>query len=268
MIKQVCIACLIGLASQIALAGGPDLPEPTGPAIKPPDTRWFISSQLYLWGVNLSGSTTVNGNSLTAGGKAQEFLQHMRSTGMFWLSAINGPLELFADGFYGELKYSTETPTETTTMNNSFGMLTGGVAYRAYKRILKRSIDDQVLQSFSIYPYVAVRALSDSANLYVQSNGTTSQNQWWMQPVIGSRFVYQFAKNWDIFATGDLAYWGNNNQSYNTMAMLQYNKLFSVPILSFNIGYRYMYQYRQYHNQTFKWNMNLYGPLFGMSMTI
>lgn len=265
------LASLLSLSGSLAFAGGPELAPPQDTLhahrMLPPPARWMLSSDLFLWGVNMTGHISLNSRQTQPTGQEQKFLRHMRSTGMFWLGASKGPFSLFLHGFYGELKYTRNISGENQVTRNSFSMALAGLSYRAYKHIIYQN-NRYVSSSFSIVPYTGLRLLATNSHIEQEGVHLADRNEWWLQPVVGSRFILQFKRHWDLFAATDFALWDANNQSYNSMLMLQYNKLFGVPVLSFNIGYRYMYTKYQYDGDTFDWHMNLYGPLFGMSLTI
>ncbi len=267
------LTCLTGLLSQYAVAGMPDIapPQVTTPQQRerplPPPAQWVISSDLFLWGVNLSGHSFINAYKTAPTKENQKFLRQMSSTGMAWFSGSKGPYSAFLHIFYGELKYTQGDNSSNELTRNSFSMGTAGLSYRAYKYIISTE-GNIISSSFSIDPYVGTRLLADNAHIDSNNVNLTNRDEWWMQPLIGSRFIIQFKTNWDIFGSADYAFWNPDNQTYNTMIMLQYNKLFGVSVLSFNLGYRYMYMYRKINGVRFEWDMNLYGPLFGMSLTI
>lgn len=265
--------CLLTLSSQASFAGGADLPLPRNTIYRhpelvlPPPKPWIVSSDLYLWGIASQGKFTMNSRVTEPEAKYRKFLRHMRSAAMASIGASKGPYGLALNGLFVDLKYLNDVNGQRQELRNNFGVLEGVFSYRAYKRIISRD-QKHIIRSFTVVPYVGTRLLTDSWHIKLNDVDIDKGDQWWMQPLAGSRFIFQFFPNWNVALSSDFAYWNVDNKTFNNILMLSYNKLFGVDILSFNLGYRYMYVYRQVEGNKFKMDMNLYGPLFGMSITI
>jgi hypothetical protein len=264
-------ACLLGLTSQLAFAGGSDLPAPRDMAhpqvVLPPPKRWVISSDIYLWGIASKGTMIMKSHQTKPTDRYRKFLRHMRSALMVSISGSKGPYGGAFNGMYVELKYHNNANGNRKVTRHNFGTLEGLFSYRAYKRIISQE-NNQIVRSFSVVPYGGLRFLADTWHIDIGAQRVSNSNEWWLQPVAGSRFIFQFLPNWDLAFSSDLGFWNTSNYTYNNILMLSYNKLFTINILSLNLGYRFMHVYHQRDGDTYKFDMNLYGPLFGMSITI
>lgn len=254
-----------------AFAGGANhsaIPKPSGYGYQSNPDPWLISSDLYNWMMNMSGHVTVNHARQTVDQRYGSTLRHIRLGGMIWLSASKGPFSMFFNGLYSDLLFRNYIDGHKIKVKNSFSLITGGLAYRAYRKVIEET-GPTINSSFSIIPYIGLRAtMTNTIIKAIDTTPTIHEDQHWIQPILGSRFIYQFATNWGITVAGDYGYWGDKSRSINMLSMLSYNNLFGMPILSLHMGYRYMHQYFERDNGKYKWDMDLYGPILGISITI
>lgn len=272
--KIAITAALMAGFCNAAFAGGPDtpdhakIPRPQNYGYQIDPDPWLISTDIYAWMTNMSGYVTINNVRYKVKQRYEEMLHHLRLGGMLWMSASKGPFSMFFNGLYTQLLYREYLDGNKIKVKNNFAILAGGFSYRAYRWVFKET-GPVINESFSIVPYLGLRAtMIDTTVKATNFTPTISEDQHWLQPFLGSRFIYQFASNWGLTYAIDYGYWGSNSYSTNMIGLLSFNNLFDVPALSIHVGYRFMHQYYERDNNQFKWDMNLYGPIIGMSVTI
>lgn len=270
-LRHFIISAVSSIITLSAFAGGADyaaIPKPKSYGYQIDPEPWIISSDLYMWLPNMSGHVTVDHVRYKVKQRYEKVLRHVRVGGMFWLTASKGPFSMFFNGLYAQLAYHEYIDGDKIKTRNNFALITGGFSYRAYRRILDES-GPTITSSFSIVPYIGLRAaMVDTVIKAVESTPNITEDQHWIQPILGSRFIYQFGTNWGLTFAGDYGYWGDKSRSINLLSLLSYNNLFGVPALSLHLGYRYLHQYYECNSGKYKWDMNLYGPVIGMSVTI
>lgn len=269
--RHLIVATMLTIPACAVIAGGADnsaLPKPQSYGYQMDPNPWIISSDLYAWMINMNGHVTINHARYTVPQRYEKTLHNVRLGGMLWLSATKGPWSMFFDGLYAQLAYREYVDGIRIKTRNNFALITGGLSYQAYRNVLEET-GPTINSSFSIVPYIGLRAaMVDTVIKTINSTPNINEDQHWIQPILGSRFIYQFDTNWGVTVAGDYGYWGDKSRSINLMSLLSYNNLFGVPALSAHLGYRYMHQYYERNNGAFKWDMNLYGPIVGMSVTI
>jgi hypothetical protein len=258
-LSKLAVASILAVSFTTTFAGQADAPPP-------PKDPWLITSDAYLWAMNMKGHTTVDGQRATIHQTFKDTLQQMKLGGMLWVNVSKGRFGMFFNGMFAALRTKKTVDDIEIKASNTFVILSGGFSYAAYVKTLKQS-KLGIISSFSVIPYAGVRSTINNVHIKIPGSKFSS-DQRFTQPIGGSRFIYQFRKNWYLTFAGDVGYGGHSNKSYNLIGLLGYNNLFGLPILRLNLGYRFMHQYYQTDGNNYKWDMNLFGPVFGISMTI
>lgn len=234
-----------------------------GWATKAPNTTtpnnssgWRASVGVYLWATNMNGSETINGQRMDVDQSFSEIFKKLQSAGMVWLSVGKGPLNLYFNGIQTKLASENQTALGVTLKtHNTFEIYGGGISWNA--------VDTQ---KFIVQPYAGVRYTSNKNTLDVGPLNF-KQNANWTQPLLGARLIYLFSENIRASLAGDLAYASSDNKSTNAVVMFGFRNIFGCKALGLHIGYRYLHQYYQKNNGAFKWDMDLAGPIVGLSLS-
>jgi hypothetical protein len=204
----------------------------------------------------MNGSETIHGQRMDVNESFADLFKKLQSAGTVWLSVGKGPFNLYFNGMRTKLASTHQTAVGVTLKTqNTFALYGGGISWNA--------ID---ARQFSVQPYVGVRYTSSASTLDVGPL-TFEQSANWTQPLLGTRLIYRFTQNTRLSLAGDLAYASSDNKSVDAVAMLGFRNLFGCKALGLHLGYRYLHQYYQAHHGAFKWNMSLFGPIIGLSLS-
>ncbi len=123
-------------------------------------------------------------------------------------------------------------------------------------------------QRFVLEPTIGVHFTTVSANMNASTpllSGVTkeiSRRAAWNEPYIGTRFLYDFDKQWNIAGQIDIG--TRNSLGYQTYLGYR-SKIFNLPT-NFRVGYRMIDQ--QYTKDDFRWKIKEHGPVIGFSMQL
>jgi len=226
---------------------------------------WHTSAGAYLWAISMNGSETINGQRMDVHDSFADILKKLQSAGMLWLSVGNGRFNLYFNGIRTNLASEHQTSVGVTQKtHNTFAIYAGGISWNAID-VIRQQHAGQVTRQLIVQPYAGVRYTSNASTLDVGPL-VFAQSANWTQPLLGTRLIYRFRQNARLSLAGDLGYAGSDNQSFNAVVMLGFRNLFGCEALGLHLGYRYLHQYYQNHHGAFKWNMDLSGPILGLSL--
>lgn len=228
----------------------------------PNTSTWHFYSMVYLWALNMGGKVAIHGQQAHVKASFGDILRDMKVGGMLWLNATHGRVGIFFNGLYSVLDSKATIENTTEKSHAVFSILSAGLSYRIYERVYNQQ-NGLVTRSFAIVPYAGLRYTLNDVKVTIGSN-QFNDDESWLQPLVGSRFILQFATHWFVSLSGDFAMANSNNYSANVIGLLSYKKLFGWRPLGMDIGYRFMHQY--YKSGAFKWDMDLFGPVVGFTL--
>lgn len=214
---------------------------------------WRTTVDAYLWALNMQGEVTLSGQKAKESQSFSDILHQMKVGGMLWVSTQKNKLGLFLNSLYSVLHTSENQAGQTVKSSNTFSIIALGVSYQAYQA-----------QQFSIAPYFGARYTLNDVTVNAASQIYKNNQNWW-QPFLGSRFIYQISKNWSTTFAADIAYANPRNKSVNAALLFSYHPVFNLKNSRLVLGYRFLHQYYKRAGNQFRWDMNLFGPIVGVS---
>jgi hypothetical protein len=224
---------------------------------------WQVEIAPYLWAINMNGRVQVGPYKLHVKENFSDLLQDLQWGGMIWLDAKNGPWGLFFNGLYTSLGQSEYMGSLKLNASDQFSLLSAGLSYQLYQHM-----------NISIDPYLGARLTVNKASLSAQLAGyktSYSNNQHWLDPILGARINYQMTYAWLATAAADIGGTNfNTDKSYNLIALIGYRPQTIWKNTTWYAGYRLLYQhYATGHDlKKFDWSMKLFGPLVGVTIKL
>ena len=239
--------------------------------------EWHGSAALNLWATSISGNLGVRGQSAHVSKSFIEIVQAADS-----VFGFNGRVELgkgmwtgYVDGTYMNVQVE-DTPTPA-----------GQVDITAELLFLEFGIQAQVghwLRDDS--PPAGVSSPQRWIDLYVYAGGrysdvelkqrltvlgsSVSESRGWVDPLVGLRLGIDLCENWKVVINGDVGGFGCGGSQFAWAAQVLFDHRFDMwgADASLTFGYRALGE--NYAHQRalgeFKWDITLYGPIFGLTV--
>jgi hypothetical protein len=170
--------------------------------------------------------------------------------------------------------YAQLTDNEThgplkATLRNNFGLFTAGVAYEVYRTPFP-SLNNFSYLAFN--PYIGARDTLNNTKLTLRASIfdiSGSNNQNWVDPIIGLRLNWILNRAWSLTAAGDVG--GVNtttHYSYNVLGLIGYSPQTHWTNTTVYLGYRLLDQHYEHGTGLgkYNWNMKIAGPLLGLAI--
>lgn len=287
------LGVLLGVAD---LAGAADMPARAPLAAPVILDQWTFRAVPYAWITGLNGSTTVKGRTVDVDASFLDILERTNSllAVMGYFEAQKGPIFLFANAFYSDMKADAGaarsrafTPHVVGTIGASLGtdmkmvIAEAGAGYEVFRwggapgAGTGTSIDvmggvrywwQRVSLDLALAATLVVGDLEVGAGRATARGGTVD----WVDPFVGLRLRHQFAPGHSVMVSGDVGGFGVGSQ-FSWQLIGAYNWDFyawRTITLSAVIGYRALYvDYAQGAGLTrYEFDMLTHGPLLGLSM--
>ena len=242
-----CVGLPLGMVSTALLAETSD--------------EWeFMLSPMFLWGMSIDGTTTLEGNQadLDLDFKDDVF-ENMEEVLTFHFEARKGDVMLFAEYQYVNLTPGISESAGPVSVDADIDFTVQTVEMGAGYTI---SRSDDVLWEvlgglrWNDHDIDADVEVSGPLPLPEKIKGGDD----WMHPFLGVRVYSEFAQDWTLIVRGDVGYGGSDDTAYHVNAMVDYrfNKWGSV----FG-GYRHI-QY-DYDASSYAYDASQRGPMLGLA---
>lgn len=225
-----------------------------------PAAKWQFQIAPYVWAIGMNGTTQIGTRRVHIDASISDILSHLDYAGMLWLEANKENLGLFLNIVFATLSDDATDGPLTMSARTHYSLYTAGLSYTVYHA-----------NGWNISPYTGLRYTHNKVSLNAATptvNFYLSDNQRWIDPILGARFIYQFNQAWSLTAAGDVG--GTNTSghySYNILGLLGYvpQSLSTHPTIY--LGYRMLSQtYLTGHDSgTYLWDMKLSGPMLGIA---
>lgn len=221
---------------------------------------WQFRVAPYLWPIGMNGTMQLGDQRVHVDESFEDILKHLDYAGMLWLEAAKGNFGIFFNMVFATLSDTGNDGALNYNLRSRYSLYTGGVSYTVYND-----------KGWNISPYTGLRYThnKNSLDLAIPAiNFYRKDNQRWIDPILGVRFIYNFNPAWSITAAGDVG--GTNTSthySYNMLGLLGYvpQSLSTKPTIY--LGYRMLSQtYQTGHDSgTYLWDIKLSGPILGIA---
>ncbi len=238
------------------------------------DDHWHWTVAPYLWAMNMNGSAQIKGQRASVHQTFGDILKDLNWAGMVWLEADKGKLGIFLNLLYASLSQGASDRYISAHVNSSFGLYSAGLSYEVYKTCLCSGGCQPGDSTLKIVPYIGARYTSNDASLTVNSilgSVRGSDNQHWTDPFIGARLNFDLSRAWLLSLAADVG--GTNassDHSYNVWGLIGYRPQALLKATAWYLGYRVLDQLyiKGGSSNYYYWNMKMYGPVAGVSVTL
>lgn len=224
--------------------------------------QWTFSIAPYIWAINLNGNAGVAGITVPVSENFLDLWTNLDFAAMLFFDAHYDRLGIFLNSVYTKVSNSATVAGEKADLTNVYGIFTPGLSYQ----VVRQEISDST--QFILEPYVGGRITKNDTSISY-SDVDYSNNQWWTDPIIGSRFIFKFYQQWTLALSADIGGTTSPNQrSYNAIALVGYEFPNVVVPVSLFGGFRYLHQtfITGSGADSFEWDMGIYGPMLGVEI--
>lgn len=271
MTNSAFVILLTAIFSSVVSAQSVSASKPLISTAKQSDA-WQFDVIPYIWFLNMNGRVGVADRTAHIDQNFSDIWQKLNIAGMIFLEANKGNAGVFLNALYAKLSDSASQGPFSVDATTRFGLYGAGASYTVYRNCFVDSCGGAG-SMVEITPYAGLRytvnntTVDFSAPLFEVSR---SNNENWVDPILGARLSYSFAKAWLITLAGDLG--GTNHStdySYNAMGVIGYSPQTFWTNTTTYIGYRVLYQHYTTGSGSsrFDWNMKLDGPMLGFGIS-
>jgi len=234
----------------------------TMPPLSAATGDWHIAVTPYLWDLTMAGQAAVGVNETS--------LERTKWGGMLNVEVHKNQFGIFVNGIYSRMSESKNYGFFQATVTNIFGIFTGGLSYDVTSSSFQ--CVSQIC-ALTLQPYVGARYTTKETKLSLSGFFMTSDythDQHWTDPIIGINANLLIAREWLLQLGGDIGGTNRNSQySYKALGLLGYQPKALGTHVTFYAGYQILDQHYVdgINVDYFNWNMKLYGPLVGLSLS-
>jgi hypothetical protein len=265
------VILLISFFSPILFAKTLAMSEPTIYTKNFRDT-WQFDVIPYIWFLNMNGRVGVADKTAHIDQDFSDIWQKLNIAGMVFLEANKGNAGIFLNALYSKLSDRVSQGPFSVDATTRYELYSAGASYTVYRNCFKDACGG-IGSMLEITPYAGLRYTVNDTTVDVSApflDIGRSDNQSWVDPIIGARLKYAFAKAWLITLAGDLG--GTNHStdySYNVMGVLGYSPQTFWTNTTTYIGYRLLYQHYTTGSGSglYNWDMKLFGPMLGFGIS-
>jgi len=245
-----------------AVATAPIAHDSTAPSAANASTAaegdWHFAVSPYLWIPWVYGDVGANGNNVHFYATPGEIFSHFRFGLLGFVDTRYKRVVMPLDILWlrlGDDRALPRTPNATVAnVKLDLFVLTPKIGYRV--------IDTKMIKVDAL---AGIRYWHFGENLSFTTNTLNfSGSQNWVDPLVGGRILGNLSNKIDVVISGDVGGWGTGSQlEYQVAALLGYR---IKPALALQAGYRYLSV--DYTNANRLANINISGPLFGVTITL
>ncbi|MGH7132381.1 MAG: hypothetical protein ACREJO_10600 [Phycisphaerales bacterium] len=238
---------------------------------------WHGSAALNIWAPSLSGNVAARGASAHVN---ETFIQIVQQSDSVF--GFNGRFELgkgiftgYVDGTYMRVGMDDQPgPSGGIDVTTELTFVEFGLSVQV-GHWLRDEPGTRPANSPGRYidldVYVGGRYTNVGMTLAAVGGGpSASENRSWVDPLIGLRTSIDLCENWKVTVNGDVGGFGCGGSQFAWQAQVLFDYRFDMwgADASFTFGYRALDE--NYAKQRavgeFKWDMTLYGPIFGLTV--
>ncbi|MGQ3673364.1 hypothetical protein ACT6QG_13335 [Xanthobacter sp. TB0136] len=230
-----------------------------------PGSGWNYHLSVYGWAVSLKGDIGMRTlPTIPADVRFADLLKNMDGALMGSFFANDGEWLFLADLVYANLSRN-RTLSALGGGNLGVGMK-ATIATSAVGRILPTGWEELDFAVMAGVRYMSIRG-AVSLNTYMPFSAfSTSQRQWWVDPVVGFVAQWKIDRSWFIDAMADIGGFGVGSKLSSTGYLgigYMWTESFST-----SLGYRYLYEDYEHSAVsgpgTFRYKATMHGPTLAM----
>ncbi len=236
---------------------------------------WQFTITPYIWAISLNGDLTVKGrkadvdasflDTVEAADSLFGFLAQLDARKGNWgafVSPVYMKIGVDKDVGIGPLSISADVTTEVT-------ILEFGGTYRFVDLPSEYANRSTWIEAIAGGRYTSLNAEIDLkvsvASLGLTGARVSEGGRDWLDPIVGARSNINLSDKFSLRLRGDVGGFGvGSDFSWQAVGLIVYDfKLFGTDASTF-AGYRSLHQ--DFKDGTFAWDMNLHGPILGLSI--
>lgn len=225
--------------------------------------NWKFEITPYIWAINMNGTVHVGPVRAHVDQSFGDILSQLNWAAMLWLDAKKDKFGIFGNIIYSSLSNKVTDLSAKIKTNNNFGIYSAGLSYEVYQSGIV------AIEPYAGFRYTTNQATSTLTSPFINLRGSISQG--WVDPIIGTRLLFDFTKAWHLTLAGDIGGVNTNNHySYNLFGVVGYKPQTMWKNTTWYLGYRLLDQHYITGSglNYFNWNMKLFGPLVGVSFAL
>ena len=232
--------------------------------------EWTIWAAPYLWGLSLDGEAQVGEAVADVDVGFSEILDDINIGFMGFIDGRKGRLGYFINPIYSQLTTKENVEGERVDVTNDSSILAIGGYYRWIEKAVAGRNGGNTGRVV-VEPYGGVRWTYLRVEIDAKGVGQVDESENWLDPIIGSRFMYAWDSRWDIAFAGDVGGFGiGADSTWNVHLLIGYRlKLFGREAI-IRGGYRALHQ--DYDtgsaNSAFQWDVTQEGPIAGIAIQL
>jgi hypothetical protein len=260
--QGLAVVALAMLAGAAPAAGQSS--ETAAPSAKDRNSGWSFTIAPYLWATSLDGNATVGGTKSDIDIPFKDILKDLSFGGMVLVDVERGPFGLGINGMFARVSPDSENNGVKIDTTSDTLQLEVAPYYRLVDWAYGVSSSGQPLR-LVIEPEAGFRFTYLRVELEVRNGPNIDENESWVEPLIGSRFVVDLSDSWSIAGEGNVGGFGAGSKlAWNIQAFLGYRTSLLGYETTFALGYRALHQ--DYSHNDFKWDVTTQGPLLGAAV--
>lgn len=252
--KTTIVASLLALGWANAFAGvatQPSFEETITPPTGEP-SEWTVRFALYGWAESLEGDLSVVGNFAELDLQFDDLLDYMDMTAMGAVEVEYGRWGFLLDVNYAELSALIPTPP---------GVVAPFIDFEQTQWLSNAVVSYGIVRSDSTRLDAFAGARLNSIEVDLGINRVTFTNdQTWIDPIVGVRFQQLLSRSFFFRAVGDIGGFGVSSD-FTWQAMAGFGWRFSEHGSAL-LGYRAIDT--DYQQGGFTWDVNAHGPILGL----
>jgi hypothetical protein len=152
------------------------------------EEQWSYEMIPFLWAAGIDGHEGIGGNSSAVDASFQDLIDFVNVGASMRVMARRPPVGWFGEASYVELEVDTPTPLGTVRTNATSTIAEGGLSYEL---------------NSALALYGGVRYQEADTKLQFPNN-RFSDNQGWVDAIVGARWTPVVSDNWVVWARADI----------------------------------------------------------------
>jgi len=252
-----------------ALLAGPNV-QAAADTDKSQSDDWVVWAAPYLWGLSMDGEAQVGEAKGNVDVGFSDILDDINVGVMGFIDGRKNKLGYFINPIYSQLTTKENVDEERVDVTNDTSIVAIGGYYRWIETSIS-GLNGENSGRFVVEPYAGVRWTYMRVEIDAKGVGQEDESESWLDPIIGSRFMYAWDSRWDISFAGDVGGFGiGSDSTWNMHILLGYRLQIFGRDAIIRGGYRALHQ--EYDtgsgNSSFQWDVTQEGPIAGVALKL
>lgn len=183
---------------------------------------WEFAVTPYMWGLSLSGNTTVQGQKSDVDSSFKDIWDELNIASMVAIEGHKGRWGFYGDLIYANLGKETKAAGIRIDPNINVMWATAAGSYR----LGTWGLSDKTVKAT---PSVTVNAFAGARYTYLDISldlkgiADAEGDKQWLEPIVGTRAIFDLTNQWAISLEGSIGGFGiGSDIAWNTWALIGY----------------------------------------------